>query len=293
VESVPLEVVLQAVMNGLIIGGIYALVAGGLTLVFGVMGIINVAHGDLLMVSMFASYYAVTLLGLSPYAAIFLVSPIMFLVGMAIFRGFIVPVLDAPVMNQILLTVALSLLIQNIAALAFGGDYLTVDLPIADRTVDVLGAVLSLPQLLAFVLSLVATGACYAMLRYTDFGCALRAVAQNRQGAALVGINVRFVYMLAFGLGCGLLGVAGPLLTPIYYVHPDVGSLFLLVAFVVVVMGGLGNFLGALAAALIIGVMESVAGVFVSASLAPIANFAVFILALLFRPQGLFRARGR
>jgi branched-chain amino acid transport system permease protein len=290
---VPLEVVLQAILNGLIIGGIYALVAGGLTLVFGVMGIINVAHGDLLMVSMFTSYYAVTLLGLSPYAAIFLVTPIMFVVGMLIFRGFIVPVLEAPVMNQILLTVALSLLLQNLAGVAFGGDYLTLNIPLADRTVDLLGAILSLPQILAFVLSLVATAACWAMIRYTDFGCALRAVAQNRRGALLVGINVRHVYMLAFGLGCALLGVAGPLLTPIYYVHPDVGSLFLLIAFVVVVMGGLGNFVGALAAALIIGVMESVAGVFVSASLAPIANFAVFILALLFRPSGLFQAKAR
>jgi branched-chain amino acid transport system permease protein len=289
-ESVPFEVILQAVLNGLIIGGIYALVAGGLTLVFGVMGIINVAHGDLLMVSMFATYYAVTLLGLSPYAAIFLVTPLMFLVGMVIFRGFIAPVLDAPIMNQILLTVALSLLLQNFAILAFGGDYLTLNIPLSDRSVTLLGAVLSLPQILAFVLSLVATAACYAMLRYTDFGRALRAVAQNRQGALLVGINVRTVYMLSFGLGCALLGIAGPLLAPIYYVHPDVGSLFLLVAFVVVVMGGLGNFVGALVAGLMIGVMESVAGVFVSSSLAPIANFAVFILVLLFRPSGLFRA---
>jgi branched-chain amino acid transport system permease protein len=289
-ESVPFEVILQAVLNGLIIGGIYALVAGGLTLVFGVMGIINVAHGDLLMVSMFATYYAVTLLGLSPYAAIFLVTPLMFLVGMVIFRGFIAPVLDAPIMNQILLTVALSLLLQNFAILAFGGDYLTLNIPLSDRSVTLLGAVLSLPQILAFVLSLVATAACYVMLRYTDFGRALRAVAQNRQGALLVGINVRTVYMLSFGLGCALLGIAGPLLAPIYYVHPDVGSLFLLVAFVVVVMGGLGNFVGALVAGLMIGVMESVAGVFVSSSLAPIANFAVFILVLLFRPSGLFRA---
>jgi branched-chain amino acid transport system permease protein len=288
--SFPPEVILQAVLNGLIMGGIYALVAGGLTLVFGVMGIINVAHGDLLMVSMFISYYAVTLLGLSPYVSILLVTPLMFGVGALIFRGFVMPVLNAPEINQILLTVALSLLLQNLSLLAFGGDYLTVNIPLAERTVPVLGAILSIPQVLAFALSLLATGACYAALRYTDFGRALRAVAQNRKGAVLVGIDVRRAYLLAFAAGCACVGIAGPLLIPIYYVHPDVGSLFLLVAFVVVVMGGLGNFAGALLAGLIIGVVESVAGLFLSLSLAPIANFAAFILVLLFRPSGLFRA---
>lgn len=285
----PPEVVVQAVLNGLIMGGIYALVAGGLTLIFGVMGIINVAHGDLLMVSMFATYYAVTLLGLSPYVAILLVTPLMFIIGAGIFRGFIAPLLDAPEINQILLTVALSLLIQNVALLIFGGDYLTIDLPLANRTMTVYGAVISVPQILAFVFALLASGCCYLMLHHTDLGRAMRAVAQNPKGALLVGINVRHVHMLAFGLGSLLLGVAGPLLVPIYFVHTDVGSLFLLVAFVVVVMGGLGNFIGALVAGLIIGVTETVAGLFVSSSLAPIANFLAFVLVLLFRPRGLFQ----
>lgn len=289
-DSLPAEVVLQAVLNGLILGGIYSLVAGGLTLVLGVMGIINVAHGELLMVSMFATYYAVTLLGLSPYVAMLLVIPLMFILGAVIFSGFIMPILTAPPINQILLTVALSLLLQNVALLALGGDYLTLSIPLTERTVPVYGAILSLPQILAFVLSVIATGACYAILRHTDFGRALRAVAQNRKGALLVGIDVRRVYLRAFALGCVLLGVAGPLLLPIYYVHPDVGSLFLLVAFVVVVMGGMGSFVGAFFAAMIIGLMESIAGLFVSSSLAPIANFSVFILVLLFRPSGLFRA---
>jgi branched-chain amino acid transport system permease protein len=286
----PPEVILQSALNGLIMGGIYALVAGGLTLIFGVMGIINVAHGEFLMLSMFASYYSVTLLGLSPYLSILLVTPLMFIVGALIFRGFIVPVLNAPEINQILLTVALSLLLQNLALLAFGGDYLTVNIPLAQRTVTVLGAVLSWPQVFAFALSLLATTACYAVLRYTELGRSLRAVAQNRKGAILVGINVNRVYLVAFAAGSACVGIAGPLLVPIYYVHPDVGSLFLLVAFIVVVMGGLGNFAGALLAGLIVGVVESVAGLFLSLSLAPIANFAVFILVLLFRPSGLFRA---
>lgn len=283
------DVVVQAIANGLIMGAIYALVAGGLTLIFGVMGIINAAHGEFLMVSMFIAYFAMTLFGVSPYAAILIATPLMFVVGALIFRAFIVPVLDAPEINQILLTVGVSLLLQNLALLAFGGDYQSLKLPLAEQSLRLAGAVVTLPQALAFVLSLVTTVACWAVLRFTDYGRAARAVAQNRKGALLVGIDVRRVYLFAFAAGAACLGVAGPLLLPIYYVAPDVGSLFLLVAFVVVVMGGLGNFVGALVAGLIIGVVEMVAGLFVSSSLAPIANFIAFILVLVFRPQGLFQ----
>jgi branched-chain amino acid transport system permease protein len=287
--GVPSEVVFQAVVNGLILGGIYALVAGGLTLVFGVMGIINVAHGDMLMVSMFSAYYIVTLFGISPYIAILIVTPIMFVVGLLMYQVFLSPIINAPHINQILLTVALSLLIQNIAIFVFGGDYLSLNIPLSDKTVSIFGAILTVPQLLAFVLSLVTSAMFYMMLKHTDFGRSLRAVAQNRRGAMVVGINVPRAYMMSFGIGCAMLGIAGPLLLPIYYVHTDVGSLFLLVAFVVVVMGGLGNFLGALIAGLIIGVTEAVAGLVVSPSLAPISNFIIFILILLFRPAGLIR----
>lgn len=287
--GVPSEVVFQAVINGLILGGIYALVAGGLTLVFGVMGIINVAHGDLLMVSMFSAYYIVTLFGISPYIAILIVTPVMFVVGLLMYQVFLSPIITAPHINQILLTVALSLLIQNIAIFVFGGDYLSLNIPLSDKTVSIFGAILTVPQLLAFVLSLVTSAMFYMMLKHTDFGRSLRAVAQNRRGAMVVGINVPRAYMMSFGIGCAMLGIAGPLLLPIYYVHTDVGSLFLLVAFVVVVMGGLGNFLGALIAGLIIGVTEAVAGLVVSPSLAPISNFIIFILILLFRPAGLIR----
>jgi branched-chain amino acid transport system permease protein len=287
--AVPAEVLIQALLNGLIMGGIYALVAGGLTLIFGVMGIINAAHGEFLMVAMFAAYFAANLLGLSPYASILIVIPLMLLFGALVYRLFIAPVLEAPEINQILLTVGLSLLLQNLALLAFGGDYRSLNLPLSDQTIPVFGAVLTVPQLLAFGLSLAATGTCYAVLRFTDFGRAVRATAQNRRGALLVGINVQRVYMFAFAAGCVCLAVAGPVLLPVYYVAPDVGSLFLVVAFIVVVMGGLGNFLGALLAGLLIGVIEALAGVFVSSSLAPIANFAAFILVMLFRPAGLFR----
>lgn len=287
--GVPSEVVFQAVINGLILGGIYALVAGGLTLVFGVMGIINVAHGDMLMVSMFSAYYIVTLFGISPYIAILIVTPVMFVVGLLMYQVFLSPIINAPHINQILLTVALSLLIQNIAIYVFGGDYLSLNIPLSDKTVSICGAILTVPQVLAFVLSLVTSAMFYMMLKHTDFGRSLRAVAQNRRGAMVVGINVPRAYMMSFGIGCAMLGIAGPLLLPIYYVHTDVGSLFLLVAFVVVVMGGLGNFLGALIAGLIIGVTEAVAGLVVSPSLAPISNFVIFILILLFRPAGLIR----
>lgn len=287
--GVPSEVVFQAVINGLILGGIYALVAGGLTLVFGVMGIINVAHGDMLMVSMFSAYYIVTLFGISPYIAILIVTPVMFVVGLLMYQVFLSPIINAPHINQILLTVALSLLIQNIAIYVFGGDYLSLNIPLSDKTVSIFGAILTVPQVLAFVLSLVTSAMFYMMLKHTDFGRSLRAVAQNRRGAMVVGINVPRAYMMSFGIGCAMLGIAGPLLLPIYYVHTDVGSLFLLVAFVVVVMGGLGNFLGALIAGLIIGVTEAVAGLVVSPSLAPISNFVIFILILLFRPAGLIR----
>ncbi len=285
-------VIAQGVVSGLLLGGVYALIALGLTLIFGVTRIINFAHGELLMISMYAVYFLFSLSGLNPYLGILIVAPLLFGIGAAVERAIIHPLLDAPAVMQIFATVGLSIALQNLALMAFSGDYQSIQVPLASVTVRVGPVTASVGQLMAFLLSLVCTLAFAMYLRRASYGRAIRAVAQDRYAARLMGINVRRIYLVTFGIGSALVGVAGAVLMPLYFVFPGVGTVFVLIAFVVVVLGGMGDMVGTFAAGLVLGVIESVAGLFMPTQLKEALFFVIFLGMLWLKPSGLFGQAG-
>lgn len=282
---------LQALFTGLLNGGIYSLVAVGLTLIFGVMRIINFAHGSLMMVGMYVSYWLFVLWGVDPYLSLIASASVLFVVGLAIQAILISPVLEAPEHDQLLLTLGISLVVENLALFLWKADPRTLTVPYLAVAPMVGGIMVSSPRVIAFVVSLALTALLYVFLKRSDLGKAIRAVAQDREGALTVGIDIRRIYALAFGIGCACVGAAGSLVVPFYAVEPYVGGVFVITAFVVVVLGGMGNVAGALLAALIVGTAESVAAVFIPAAMKQIVMYTIFVVVLLFRPQGLFSVR--
>ncbi len=282
--------ILTSLANGIMLGGLYALVALGLTLIFGVMKIINFAHGALMMWAMYASFWLAKAWGVDPYLSLVATLPVGFGVGYGIQRGIITHVLDAPEHTQLLMTLGLALFLDNLALLAFTADPRTLIVPYSQATVGLGPVILSLPRLLAFGGAVVATLALLLFLTRTDLGKALRAAAEERDGAALVGIPVRTVYATAFGIGTACVTAAGAMALPFFYVSPEVGNAFVITAFVVVVLGGMGSFPGALIGGLLVGVVESLGGLFFHGSLAQIGIFALFVLVLLIKPSGLLGA---
>ena len=284
------DVILQALASGLMIGGVFALISIGLTLIWGVMKIINFAHGEFLMMALYIAYFLATA-GMHPYLTMLVTTPALFLVGAGIFQSSIRPVLKDPAMNQIMLTLGISLLLQNLALVFFRADVLSIQTPLKDVLITVGPVIISLPEIIAFVGSIIATLGLWYYLRTTDMGRSIRAASQNPTAATLMGIDVRWTYLLAFGLGSATLGVAASLLLPIYYVSPTVGLFLGLIAFVVVVLGGMGNFLGAFLGGLIIGLSESLGAAIMPGSLSRVLTFAIFVLVLLFKPQGILSRR--
>ncbi len=281
------EVVLSSLVNGILLGGLYALVALGLTLIFGVMKVINFAHGSLMMLAMYATFWLASRLGVDPYVSLLLTVPAGFALGYAIERSVIAPVLGGAEHNQLLMTLGLALFLDNFALVLFKADPRTLLVSYSQQTVPLGPLRLNLPRVLAFAGALAITAALALFLKKTDLGKALRAAAEEREGAALVGIPVPRVHAVAFGLGSACVAAAGTMAVPFFYVSPEVGNTFVITAFVVVVLGGLGSFPGALLGGLLVGVVESLGGLFLHGSLAQIGIFALFILVLLLRPTGL------
>jgi len=279
---------MQLIINGLLLGGIYALISIGLTLIFGVVEIINFAHGEFLMLSMYASYWLFQLYGVDPYLSLLIVIPIFFLIGLAVQRIIIQPIIHAPPLNQIFATVGLGLVLQNAALFFWKADYRTVRTAYSGLCLKTGGLIISFPRLVAFILALVIIAALLIFLKRTYTGKAIRALAQERRAAMLMGINIYRTYQIAFGIGIACVGAAGGILIPIYYAFPTVGSLFVLIAFVVVVLGGYNSLVGALIGGLIIGLVEAFSGFFLSPHLKEAVYFVIFILILLLRPTGLF-----
>jgi len=277
----------QSLISGILQGGTFALVGIGLTLIFGVMRIINFAHGDLLMVGMYLTYFAFKLLGIDPYVSLLLSLPLMFMLGAVIQKVFINRVLEALPQNQILLTIGIGLILSNLAMMFFTSDYQILSTSYSSSSVKVAGLSISVPLLLSFLVTAAITAALYAFLLKTDTGQAIRATAQDRDAAQLMGINVKWMSVLATGLGTALAGAAGALISPTYYIYPQVGGAFTLKAFVVVVLGGMGSIIGATLGGVVVGVTESVAASCVSSGLKEIFVFILFLLVLLFRPAGL------
>ncbi len=280
-------ILLPSILNGTTTGALYALVALGLTLIYGVLHIINFAHGALLMVALYGVYFLYKLFGIDPYVSLLIVPPLMFCIGYVLQRLVITRASHGRDENILLVTLGLSIVIENLALFFFKSDTQVVDTPYGFEVVEIFGAFLPYPKIIAFVGALVTAGALWLFMERTDLGRSIRALAKERKGAQLVGINVPHVFAMSFGIGVGVLGIAACLLMPSYYVSPQVGQGFVLIAFTVVVLGGMGSFGGALIGGLIIGVVEAVGGLVLGESLGQIGIFAVFILILLFRPQGL------
>ncbi|MGK7861811.1 branched-chain amino acid ABC transporter permease [Falsiroseomonas sp. E2-1-a4] len=290
-RNFPPEIVMEAVANGLLTGAVYGLVALGLTLVYGVLHIINFAHGALLTLAMYAAWVAWAAFGLDPYVAILPLVPIFFVLGYGVQRLVIGPASRGEDSNILLVTLGLSILLENAMLAIFRSDTLSVQVDYAMEVVELGPMLLSFPRVVGFGVAFVVAAVLFVLLRMTDTGRAIRAVAKERTGAALVGIDVRHVYAVTFGIGTACLAVAACLLLPSFYVNPRVGNAFVLVAFTIVVLGGMGSVPGALLGGLVIGVVESLSGLYLGDSLGQLGIFVIFILVLLFKPTGLFGAK--
>lgn len=285
------SLILPAVLNGLMMGAVYALIALGLTLIYGVLHIINFAHGSLLMLGLYAAYFLFHFWGIDPYLAIVIVVPAFFALGYVLQRGIIAPMSAGSEQNVLLVTLALSLVIDNLALYFWTSNTRTADIAYAYNTVEVLGAYLTLGRVIAFFAALLVAGLMWLFMTRTRTGAAIRAVAIEKRGAEIVGIDVGHTYALCFGIGTACVALAACLLLPTFYVTPQVGYTFVLVAFTTVVMGGMGSLPGALVAGLLLGVIEALGGLFLGESLGQLGIFVAFILTLLFRPAGLLGRR--
>jgi branched-chain amino acid transport system permease protein len=285
------DILFPSLLNGLTTGAVYALVALGLTLIYGVLHIINFAHGASLMLALYGVYLLNTRLGWDPYLALPLMVAGMFAMGYALQRVVINRASHGKDENILLVTLGLAIVMENLALLAFSADTRSIDTPYTLRTVPIGPAMIALPKLIAFGGALAVAGLLLWIVKRTDLGRAIRAVAKEKQGAKLMGIDVEHVYAMSFGIGLACLGAAACFLLPAYYVNPQVGSGFVLVAFTIVVLGGMGSFSGALLGGLLIGVVESIGGLLLGDSLGQVGIYLIFIAVLLLRPQGLFGDR--
>ena len=288
-----LEIVAQAVINGLLIGGIYALVSIGVTLIFGVVKIVNFAQGEFVMIGMYITFFLATQFGIDPIVSLVVSMPALFIVGVLVQHFLIRRVLGLNDMPQIFLTFALSLLILNVSLILFTANYRTVHTWYSDAAFHFGPFYVPVAKLIAFVLAMVFSALLWVFLHTTDLGKAMRAASQNRDVAQLMGINPHRVFAVAFGVALALAGAAGSLLMPFYPAYPMVGQVFVLMAFVAVVLGSLGNVIGALVASLMMGVAESLGIQFVGADSGLIVVFMLLLTTLAVKPSGLGGRRTR
>ena len=284
-----LSIFIQTVTSGVLLGGLYGLIALGMTLIFGVMRIINLAHGEFLMIGMYVSYILFTKFGVDPYLSIVVSVPLLFVIGIAIQRFLLMPLIKAkaPGENQILMTAGIGLVLTNAALLIFSPNYFTVLTTYSNATASIGKISVSLPLLWDFLICFGITGILYLFIMKTDTGCSIRAVAQNIDSARLMGINIDKIMIITFGVGAALVGAAGTLFMPIFYVFPAIGELFTLKAFIVTVLGGMGSALGALVGGVTLGIVEQMGATYISMALKDGLGFVIFVLVLIFRPSGL------
>ncbi len=251
------------------------------------MRVINFAQGELVMVGMYLTFFLFKLLGVDPFVSVVVTMPALFLLGAILYRGLIDRVTDAPQQNQILLTIGIGLVLSNTAMLLFTSNYRILSTTYSSSSVALGEVHLSTPLLYCFAITVAITAALYWFLMRTDTGHAIRATAQDREAAQLMGVDVRRMGVLAFGLGASLAGAAGALIAPTYYIFPQVGSAFTLKAFVVVVLGGMGSVVGATLGGLLIGTAESLSAAYLGSGLKELCVYLIFLLVLLLKPSGL------
>jgi len=278
----------QIFINGILMGGIYALVSLGLTLIFGVMKIINFAHGEFLMLAMYATFWLFHLYGFDPYLSVIIVVPLMFIVGMAAYRSIIQPIIDAPEVAQVFATLGLNIALQSLALIFWQADFRAVRTAYASRLINLGPLFMNFTRFAAFLFAIATIVALYLFLKRTYMGKAIRASAQNGIAAQMMGVNLKKIYMISFGIGISIVGLAGAVLIPLYEVFPTIGSFFVLITFVVVVLGGMGSLIGALVGGLIIGIIEAASGFFLAPALKEVVYFIFFVFILLLKPTGIF-----
>jgi len=286
--AVTVEVLLQGVVSGLMMGFVYALIAAGLSLIFGLMEIVNFAHGEFLMLAMFATFWAWALWRLDPLVSLPLTAGVLFLLGIATYHGLIRWILAAPMLAQIFATFGLAIFLRSLAQALWGVDFHLVKDPWVQGRVSLGGLFIGLPQLVASVGALVAFVFLNWFIGRTETGLALQATAQDRQAASLMGIDTDRMFALGWGIGSACVGVAGALLAIFFYIFPDVGSTFALMAYVTVALGGFGNVPGTLAAGVVVGLVEVLGGLLIAPALKYVAVFLIYLVVVLWRPQGLF-----
>jgi branched-chain amino acid transport system permease protein len=296
-SSVQLEVLLQTLISGLLLGGLYALIGIGMTIIMGVMKIINLAHGELMMVGMYIAYVLFAAFNIDPYLSIVVAAPALFLLGIALQKYLINPVMKVDSIlpeNQVILTVGIGMVLANLATIIFQSDYRQTPVSYGtkawylrdlwkDSPVDLS---LSMPWSVSFAFAVAITGGLWFFLTRTDTGKSIRATAQDNDAALLMGVNVGKMRVLTFGLGSALVGAAGCLLIPIYYIYPDIGGQFTLISFVITILGGLGSTVGAIIGGLVLGLFESLTATYIGMGWAPVGRFVIFVAVLIFIPGG-------
>jgi len=296
VKEAIMDLILQATVNGILMGSIYGLTALGLTLIFGVIKVINFAHGSLLMVGMYTAYWLILLTGINPYLALIIVVPLLFFFGYYMQEIVIKPVFKAerdvrePI-TVIIVTTGVWYVLDNLSLILFGAEYRVVKTGLSGKTFLLGELIVSAPKFYGFVATIVTAVLLYLFLKKTRMGKAIIATSFDRDAASLMGINQYRIYNIAFGIGTATAGVAGCVLIPFYYVFPTVGVIFDIRCFIIVVLGGLGSIHGAVLGGIIIGVIESVFAQFMASTWTEGIIYAIFILILFIKPSGLFGAR--
>lgn len=280
---------LQVVMDGLMSGMLYALVAVGLGIIFGVMNVINFAHGEFLMVAMYVSYWMGFLLGVDPLISMFAAAAFVFMVAALTYRLIIKGTIGKSAMSALLATFGLSMILKNVCLNRFSPNFrLLQETWLGGKTFTLAGVIIPVPQMVTGLISLVVIAAIYILMSKTRLGWAIQATAMDKEAAELMGINTERIYLLVFGIGGACVGLAGGILPSYLAVHPEVGTLFGLIAFVCVALGGFGSIIGTLLAALLIGLVEALAGFYVAPVFKYVAVFGLYIAVVQLRPKGLF-----
>ena len=279
----------QVLIDGILSGLLYALVAAGLSMMWGVMDVINFAHGEVLMVAMYLCYWIGEILGIDPLFSWIAGGIFLFLIGALTYKLIIKNSLGKAAMAPLLATFGLSMLLKNFCMNRFTPNFRLLSGTIMEgKTFHFAGAIVSVPQLVTAIFSLAVLLCVYWLIKKTRVGWAIQATAMDKEAAELMGIDTENIYLLVFGIGGACVGVAGGLMTTYLAVHPEVGGLFSLIAFVVVALGGFGSIPGALFAALLIGLVESFAGFYIAAVVKYVAVFAIYLVVIMIRPKGLF-----